>query len=49
MNYIKLIPKALRTALYLKLLDELQQINEQDVQRFSQRVLAAARKVLALQ
>jgi len=48
MNYIKLIPRRLRQVAYDKLIDELRKIDERDVALFGARVLAAARKVLAL-
>lgn len=48
MNYVKLVPRLLREALYFKLVDELQRITESDIAAYRARVLAAARKVLSL-
>jgi hypothetical protein len=48
MNLIKLIPAFIRQSLFLALAAELARITETDVARFEERVLAAARKVLAL-
>lgn len=48
MNYIKLVPKLIRTALYLKLSDELARITETDLERFKVKALAAAARVLSL-
>jgi len=48
MNLARFLPRFIRQSLYLALVAELQGITSSDVASFSARVLAAARKVLAL-
>jgi hypothetical protein len=48
MNLTRFLPRFIRQSLYLALVSELQSITDQNVASFAAKVLAAARKVLAL-
>lgn len=48
MNFIRLVPKPLRQAIYDKLLAQMRRIDARDVAVFSREVLRIARQILSL-
>lgn len=48
MNYVKLVPRIIRQAIYLKFEDKLQRLTATDPSRFLEKVRQAVREALGL-